>query len=409
MMAFSNLFTSLCEVDRDVKEPTHRNEDNAKRQQQTKQTGPCVKRQQRRRQPYTASLSNEEHESPEAHRFNWSNNDPRPGTSRGTSYRHNHGTFSRHDHYRGNANNTHMKKAKNKGMKHRQRETAYRNARTRNQRQRYEDRQPRKPFMTQEFKEQHSLEVDGRFICIHFLRGQCIKGEGCQFEHIESYNGLIKKACKFYIQGFCLKGTNCPYLHETFPCKFFHTKGRCRRESCMFSHDPLTDLTKKLLDDFIEREEELKKKAEEETQSQTENVTESVEEKTTVEIAIPTDRLSFYQSSTVKEDALVPDEEPPAEEDDTPQRPVSENNGESEDALPSALEPPEPVCYSVEALLGPKLFKPCLYNTQKSQEDSLSESKTTSDSPFNCVILLLQLQVISILRPQLQQKKHQMN
>ncbi|XP_055013730.1 zinc finger CCCH domain-containing protein 8-like isoform X3 [Boleophthalmus pectinirostris] len=224
-MAFSNLFTKLHNVDEEVKDPNHRNntingqEGSSKRKLHTTQSGPYVKRQCP--EPYAAGTSNaEQNEEPktyEAHRFNRANNNPRSSVSRNAFYRNNQRTFSSDDNNRGNTSNATTQKKKT----------------IKNKRKKKTER-PRQPFMSQDFKEQHSLEVDGHLLCIHFIRGRCIKGEECQFEHIEVYNGLIKEACKFYIQGCCLKGKMCPYLHETFPCKFFHTKGYCRRDPCTF-------------------------------------------------------------------------------------------------------------------------------------------------------------------------------
>lgn len=99
--------------------------------------------------------------------------------------------------------------------------------------------------MTQEFKDQNAILVDGRLLCRHFIYGRCVKvdyavtyklsffsflffkknnynahvlfsmqADGCQLEHVEAYNDLIKAACKFYIQGFCTKGAACPYMHN---------------------------------------------------------------------------------------------------------------------------------------------------------------------------------------------------
>ncbi|XP_072319645.1 uncharacterized protein [Eucyclogobius newberryi] len=153
----------------------------------------------------------------------------------------------------------------------------------------------------------------------------------------------------------------------------------------MFSHDPLTDFTRKLLDDFIQQENErveLRKKAEEEALERADNMSEVVEEnKTVLDIIIPTARPSFYQSSAVEKEAVISDEEQPAEEDNTPQ---THNNVEPDVSLSSAVEQPGSVCYSVEAMLGPKLFKPCLYTATKSQEAPASESKTP-DNPLDVI------------------------
>lgn len=57
-----------------------------------------------------------------------------------------------------------------------------------------------------------------------------------------------KEICKYYIQGYCSKGEYCHYYHETFPCKYIHTKGYCKNgDKCRFSHAPLTMEAKELL------------------------------------------------------------------------------------------------------------------------------------------------------------------
>ncbi|RVE76558.1 hypothetical protein OJAV_G00009770 [Oryzias javanicus] len=55
--------------------------------------------------------------------------------------------------------------------------------------------------MSQDFKEQNALEVDGRLLCRHFVLGRCIKADTCQLEHVQAYNDLIKNGCKFYFAG----------------------------------------------------------------------------------------------------------------------------------------------------------------------------------------------------------------
>ncbi|KAM9713037.1 uncharacterized protein ACNS7B_023357 [Menidia menidia] len=69
-------------------------------------------------------------------------------------------------------------------------------------------------FMSQEFKEQNGLVVEGRLVCRHFLLGRCVKAADCQLDHIPAQNDQIREVCKFYIQGACSKGGGCPYMHH---------------------------------------------------------------------------------------------------------------------------------------------------------------------------------------------------
>jgi hypothetical protein len=64
--------------------------------------------------------------------------------------------------------------------------------------------------------------------CNYFATGNCKKGDGCQFLHIDMHvqsggnNNIgggggvkpkINKQCGFYKSGSCRKGENCEYLH----------------------------------------------------------------------------------------------------------------------------------------------------------------------------------------------------
>ena len=55
--------------------------------------------------------------------------------------------------------------------------------------------------------------------------------------------------CKFYLLERCAKKEKCLYLHKGFPCKYFHTGHKCldTAETCKFSHDHLTDVTRNIL------------------------------------------------------------------------------------------------------------------------------------------------------------------
>ncbi|XP_026211400.1 zinc finger CCCH domain-containing protein 6 isoform X2 [Anabas testudineus] len=117
--------------------------------------------------------------------------------------------------------------------------------------------QKKRPIMSKEFINQHTVEHNGRYICKYFLEGRCIKGEQCKFEHELVIPDKKKELCKFYLQGYCSKGENCIYMHNEYPCKFFHTGAKCYQgDNCKFSHEALTDVTKELLDKIINTEEE---------------------------------------------------------------------------------------------------------------------------------------------------------
>uniref|UniRef100_UPI0037E87744 zinc finger CCCH domain-containing protein 6 n=1 Tax=Semicossyphus pulcher TaxID=241346 RepID=UPI0037E87744 len=117
--------------------------------------------------------------------------------------------------------------------------------------------QKKRPIMSKEFINQHTVEHNGRYICKYFLEGRCIKGEQCKFEHELVIPDKKKELCKFYLQGYCSKGDHCIYMHNEYPCKFFHTGAKCYQgDNCKFSHDALNDVTKELLDKIINTEEE---------------------------------------------------------------------------------------------------------------------------------------------------------
>ncbi|XP_069090779.1 zinc finger CCCH domain-containing protein 6 isoform X2 [Pleurodeles waltl] len=109
--------------------------------------------------------------------------------------------------------------------------------------------------MSQEFINQHTVEHKGKQICKYFLEGRCIKGDDCKFDH-DAEPQKKKEVCKFYIQGYCSKGDHCIYMHHEFPCKFYHTGSKCYQgDNCKFSHDPLTDDGRMMLDRVFNYEE----------------------------------------------------------------------------------------------------------------------------------------------------------
>ncbi|XP_064173838.1 zinc finger CCCH domain-containing protein 6 isoform X1 [Anguilla rostrata] len=127
--------------------------------------------------------------------------------------------------------------------------------------------QKKRPIMTQEFINQHTVEHNGRYICKYFLEGRCIKGDQCKFEHDLVVPDKKKELCKFYIQGYCSKGDNCIYMHSEYPCKFFHTGAKCfQGEKCKFSHDPLNDVARELLEKVLNTEGEAMNEDEQEVE-----------------------------------------------------------------------------------------------------------------------------------------------
>jgi len=86
-------------------------------------------------------------------------------------------------------------------------------------------------------------------ICQQFMLGKCPKSpERCPYSH-DCDPPKIMELCKFYLLERCAKKEKCLYLHKGFPCKYFHTGHRCldTAESCKFSHEPLTDVTRPIL------------------------------------------------------------------------------------------------------------------------------------------------------------------
>ncbi|XP_030000399.1 uncharacterized protein LOC115426401 isoform X4 [Sphaeramia orbicularis] len=416
-MAFSNLFASLSAVSEDVRtscQPALKQMDKAengqrgrgrKRKNPNEQTGSCRKRQHFSNQ--TAGIYNaKEGMKAEDYQRHMTNNEFKTDSFRRQVEKNNRDTpkvnnMGQKDQTKNNqyVNKQHQQKK----MKRKQRNLSQQtNGRNEHRQTRQTARKggpggrsenikkefPKKRFMTQEFKEQNALEVDGRLLCQHFLWGRCIKGDLCQLEHVQGYNGLIKEVCKFYVQGFCLKGDSCPYMHKSFPCKFFHKHGRCNRGDCKFSHEPLTDVTEKLLDEAIKRSNdliELVKKAEQESAGQSENTqgSEITETNTTADWFIQPVRPNFYSSSEVnteKETGQRKDLLHPTEDDSPPHL--------ADDDQPHESPPKEPVCYSVEAVLGPQLFKPFrgLFTTPSS--DFASGSPNQSEAPYSVSAVL---------------------
>lgn len=136
-----------------------------------------------------------------------------------------------------------------------------------------EDHKPKKwVTMSQEFINQHTVERNGKQICKYFLERRCVKGENCKFDH-DAEIEKKKEICKFYIQGYCTRGENCIYMHDEFPCKFYHTGAKCYQgDNCKFSHEPLNDNTRELLNKVLNAEEEKQLQLEEEEEEEEEEM-----------------------------------------------------------------------------------------------------------------------------------------
>ncbi|XP_072319119.1 uncharacterized protein [Eucyclogobius newberryi] len=138
-MSFYNSFIKLCDLKGAVEETSHRNEfksgqeSSSKMISQTMQTSP-QRNQWRCLQPYAADVSdavrNEDPKAPEDQRFNWANNNPRPGVS------------SDNYQYTENADKT-QKKKKNKERECRESFARYRKAKSEEaQRKWHEEQEP---------------------------------------------------------------------------------------------------------------------------------------------------------------------------------------------------------------------------------------------------------------------------
>ena len=93
-------------------------------------------------------------------------------------------------------------------------------------------------------------------VCMYWkMYGYCNKGDSCGYSHLPQLKGVtpptkrIPDVCKFYLQDSCQKGSNCNYYHQEFPCKYFHIGLTCYQgPNCKFSHAPLNEETRKLLE-----------------------------------------------------------------------------------------------------------------------------------------------------------------
>lgn len=109
-----------------------------------------------------------------------------------------------------------------------------------------EDREIKKRVQMKR-KQKNRRDDNNEMICINFMKGNCTKGNDCHYSHAVCPPKKME-LCKFYLMDCCAKRDKCLYLHDEFPCKFFHTGLKCYAgNKCKFSHDPLNSLSKDIL------------------------------------------------------------------------------------------------------------------------------------------------------------------
>ncbi|KAF1758692.1 hypothetical protein GCK72_015152 [Caenorhabditis remanei] len=87
-------------------------------------------------------------------------------------------------------------------------------------------------------------------ICKFFREGYCRDGDNCSYSHQAEDSLRRPVLCNFYANSYCKKGLQCLMLHGEFPCKDFHRQ-KCFNDNCRFSHVPLTDYTRPIIEKII--------------------------------------------------------------------------------------------------------------------------------------------------------------
>ncbi|XP_065654268.1 uncharacterized protein LOC101235045 isoform X4 [Hydra vulgaris] len=92
---------------------------------------------------------------------------------------------------------------------------------------------------------------DASLPCPFFKKkGFCDYGDQCRFSHKIEIDKRIE-LCKFYVVGACRKENNCLFMHEQWPCRFYHVLKSCNKgSSCKYSHEDMTPEVKKVFEEF---------------------------------------------------------------------------------------------------------------------------------------------------------------
>lgn len=87
----------------------------------------------------------------------------------------------------------------------------------------------------------------GQIFCLDHLVGRC-DGK-CNNWHQLRYPRLLG-VCKFYLMGVCKQGDLCQFMHDEFPCRYYHLDLKHpKEEKCRFNHGG--PLSHRLRDYFI--------------------------------------------------------------------------------------------------------------------------------------------------------------